>query len=552
MQKPTLTRNIDSLLKEFASDTFTPLDSCDFKLLGTVTYIKYPNEESFTKIPDELYKQYSHDINDVTKDKVNINQIYKIELFVAHECTVKLEYQIIFDNFSTHPKLIILPSSHIPYKMMQPKELYPLLVNELNKIKAKNRILINFHHKQMLDDLKKFIRHLYAGNFTKPVKILLFEGIEPELSMQSSIDMVFKNKTSPNHQLIEVDQDELILEYRKPIFGSNGFNCYGKQVEHGELDTKSFDLEIDDESIYTEEKDNRLLLKSRKKGYVDYNDGRIAVSNVVKVNKINRVQSKITDDEDNDIEIVVAQNDITKDSVGEGTEIISERIHINGHTGSKSLLEATDLVIEGATHQDSNIFAKNAKVNRHKGTLRCNRAEVKLLEGGKIHATYAEVGTCLGGSIYAKDVVIDHVKNNVTVYASNSITIRLVSGEDNNFTIDYHKIPVVTSQISLIDADIDDLKFRLEDALKDSNKDVSSIENEIKALKHEKEQIINSSLKATIFIKNALHGLNVIKFALPNNQEILYKTEAKQYDKFYIELDEDKVTLHPVGIKKEI
>jgi flagellar L-ring protein precursor FlgH len=34
--------------------------------------------------------------------------------------------------------------------------------------------------------------------------------------------------------------------------------------------------------------------------------------------------------------------------------------------------------------------------------------------------------------------------------------------------------------------------------------------------------------------------------------KILYKTEAKQYDKFYIELDEDKVTLHPVGITKEI
>lgn len=552
MQKPTLTRNIDSLLKEFASDTFTPLESCDFNLLGTVTYIKYPNDESFTKISDKLYEEYSHDIDNVVKDKIIINQIYKIELFVAHECTIKLEYKIQYDQFKTHPKLVILPTSHIPYKTIKPKELYALLIIELNKIKAKNRILINFHNNAMLEDLKKFLKHLYTGKFTRPIKVLLFEGIEPELSMQSSIDMIFKNKKSPNHQLIEVEKDEVILEYRKPVFGSNGFSCFGKQIEHGELETKSFDLQIDKDSIDVVEKDHMLILKSKKRGYVDYHDGSIAVNNILKINKINRIQSKITDDEDNDIEIFVAQNDITKDSVGEGTEVISERIHVNGHTGSNSVLEATDLKIDGATHKDSNIFAKNAIINRHKGTLRCNRAHVTLLEGGKIHATYAEVGTCLGGSIYAKDVVIDHVKSNLKVYASNSITIRIVSGEDNSFIIDYRKIPVITSQINLIDADIDELKFRLEEAIKSDSNEISSIENEIDMLKSEKEKLINSSLHAKINIKNSLNGLNIIKFVLPDEQEIIYKTLPRKYDEFYIHLTDDKVTLHPVGITKTI
>ncbi len=552
MQKPSLTRNIDSLIKEFASDTYTPLDSCDFNLLGTVTYVKYPNDESYSKMPDELYTHYSQNIDDVIKDKIHINQIYKIELVVARECTIKLDYKINFDQFRTHPKLVILPTSHIPYKTIKPKELYVLLINEINKIKARNRILVNFHNNKMLEDLKKFVRHLYAGKFIKPIKVLLFEGIEPELSMQSSIDMVFKNKTSKTHQLIEVDKGETILEYRKPIFGSNGFNCFGKQIEHGELEAKSFDLQIDEESIDIVEKENRLILKSKKRGFVDYHDGSIAVSNVIKVNKVNRIQSKITDDEDNDIEIVVAQNDVTKDSVGEGAEIISERIHINGHTGSRSVLEATDLIIDGATHKDSNIFAKNAKINRHKGTLRCNRADVKLLEGGKIHATYAEIGTCLGGSVYAKDVVIDHVKSNLKVYASNSITIRLVSGEDNNFVIDYSKVPVITSKIALIDADLDDLKFKLEEAIKSNSSEIPSIEEQIRSLKNEKEEVKNSSIDATINIKNAFTGLNIIKFVLPSGEEIAYKTMPKKYDEFFIKVDEDKITLHPVGITKNL
>ncbi|MBU0631564.1 FapA family protein [bacterium] len=552
MQKPTLTRNIDSLLKQFASDTYTPLDSCDFNLLGTVTYIKYPNDETYTKIPNELYEDYSKHINNVTRDKININQIYKITLYEASTCTIKLEYKVHFDEFKTNPKLVILPSSHILYKIIKPKELYFLLKDEINKIKAKNRILVNFHDNGMLEDIKKFVRHIYAGKFTKPVRIQLFDGIAPEISMQSSIDLVFKSKRSPNHQLIEVEEGEVILKYRKPLFGSNGFNCFGKQIEAGEFSADNFNLQVDNESIDTIEEDDMLILKSKKRGFVDYRDGSIAVNNVIKVNKINRVQSKITDDEDNAIEIVVAQNDVTKDSVGEGTEIVSERIHINGHTGSRSVLEATDVVVEGATHKDSNIFARNARINRHKGTLRCNKANVKLLEGGKIHASYAEVETCLGGSIYAKDVVIDHVKSNVTVYASNSITIRLVSGEDNSFVIDYRKIPVIISQISKIDADLDELKFQLEEAIKSNSPQRKTIEDEITVLKNEKNKFKSSSLSASINIKNALTGLNIIKFLLPNNEEIIYKTLPRKYDEFHLKLENDKITLHPVGITREI
>ena len=552
MSKPVLTRNIDSLLQEYASSTFTPLHSCDFNLLGVMTYIKRSNSDTYTKISDELYEKYSLDLHNAITDKININQVYKVEIYKTNECTIQLDYKLKFDEFSTHPKVLLLPTSHIPYKTMKAVEIYKLLINEINKIKVKHRILVNFHSNEMLEDLKKFVRHLYMGKFTKPVVILLFEGIEPELSAQSHLNLIYKNKNFEDHQLVEVDKDELILEYTKPIYGCNGFNCYGKQIEHGALQANSFDLKIDEESIEVSEQENMLILKSKKRGFVDFQDNHIAVNNVVTVKKINRIQSKITDDENNDIKVFVAQSDATQDSVGEGVKLISERIHVSGHTGANSVLEATELIIDGATHKDSVIFAKNASINRHKGTLRCNSANIKLLEGGKVHATYAEIGTCLGGSIFAKDVVIDHVKNHLIVYASNSITIRLISGEDNNFIIDYSNIPVVTSEISFIDADIDDLKFQLEEDIKRNGTQVKVIGTKIKELRDKKNLIKNSSLDASITIKNPLNGLNIIKFILPNNEEIIYKTLPKKYEEFHLQVSEDKVTLLPVGIVKQL
>ena len=551
MNKFVLTRNIDSLLKEYASSTYTPLDNCDFNLLGVVTYIKYPNADSYTKIPNELYEQYTNHIESSITDNINLNQVYKVELFKTRQCTIKLEYILKYNEFKTHPRLIILPTSHIPHKTMKPMEIYSLLISEINKIKVRERILINFNDNEMLEDLKKFVKYLYAGKFLKPIQILLFKGIEPELSAQSHLDLVFKNKRSQDHQLIQVDIGEVIVKYRKPVYGCNGFNCYGKQIEHGELNTKNLDLKIDEESIEIIENENNLILKSKKRGFVDYRNNNISVNNVIRVDKINRIQTKITNTEDNDIEVFIAQNNIAEDSIGEGVELISERIHVNGHTGANSLLEATNLVVDGATHKDSVIFAKNAFINRHKGTLRCHKATIKSLEGGKIHASYVEIGTCLGGNIFAKDVTIEHVKNHLTVYASNSITIKLISGEDNHFIIDYSKIPVITSELGLIEADINDLKYKLEDEIKRNGEKIKNIEGQLQELKVKRDSIKNSTLNATITIVNPLNGLNMIKFILPNNEEIIHKTIPKKYETFHLQVDVDKITLLPVGIIKQ-
>ena len=89
-------------------------------------------------------------------------------------------------------------------------------------------------------------------------------------------------------------------------------------------------------------------------------------------------------------------------------------------------------------------------------------------------------------------------------------------------------------------------------AFKSDMTKVPYIENEIKQLKDEKEKIKNSSLDAKITIQNPINGLNIIKFVLPNNDEISYKTLPKKYDTFCITMDDEKVTLHPVEISKKI
>ena len=540
------TKDIEGSINSYANKNHISYDDCGFSIDSTDTYIKTTLSEEF-----ELFNE---DINLIYKDKekilnehVEFQQLHKITIKPQKKQILKLKYCITFGDFSTHPKLILQPNSTIPYKKYKPKEIYALLKREINKIKVKNKILINIFDNSMINILKKFIKHLYAGKFVKRIAIPLFDGIEPEVTKPSKLIMHFLNKQE-NKQLIEVESGELLVEFIKPLFGKNGLNAFGEFIDvRTGINKNDLNADIDKESIEIEEDEERKLYKSKKKGFVKYNKKRLLVDNKVEVSKISRVQTSLAKDEDNNIEVHISQNDTNKDSIGAGVELTSQRIHVNGHIGAKSIIEAENLQVDGATHQDSTQFARYAQINRHKGTLRCHEAKIKLLEGGEVHATTVEIDASLGGTIYAQDVKIGLVKNNLKVYASNSISIRLVSGEDNIFKINYKDIPILNSKLDLIHEDIEDLKYDLEEAKRHNLSQVEPIKHKIKALNEERNSIKNSTIGATITIEKRLIGLNTIIFTLNNGDELIYKTSPQQYEPFYVEINEDKAILHPVN-----
>jgi len=521
--------------------------STDFEILNVETYVKDNTSETFTLLNTDI-NSYYEDKTKLINEHTELQQYYKIKLLNDKSSQIELRYTLEHGEFNTHPKIILSPDSSIEYKLFKPKELFILLIKELNKIKAKNSILINIFDVNMIKNLKALTKHIYAGKFTKRVKIPLFDGIEPVITQKSELILHFEHKTNSN-QVIEVDKEELLIEYIKPVFGLSGFSAHGKEIS-SEYTHNINDLSchIDLNTITVIDEKERKLYRSKIKGYVHYSKESLYIDNKVALTKLSRNEDLLASQEENNIEVTISQDDTTKDSIGEGVELTSETVHINGHVGANSIIEATNLTIDGATHQDSTQFAKFANINRHKGKLRCHEAKINLLEGGEVHATTISVETALGGTIYAKDVEIMHVKNNLKVYASNSITIKLVSGENNLFKINYKEIPILNSKIDLIDDDIKELKYELTEATRHNPSAIPLIKEKIKNFKEEQESIINSTKLASITLKSPLHGLNTITFTLDDENELNFKTDAISYEKFYLEIDEDNITLQPVHI----
>jgi len=549
--KKLKTKNIANSISKFAAEHVLNPSEYTFTINAIENHIKTTADNDFSIYKEDIH-DYFNNPEKIINEHVRFKQIYTITIKKDIKPIIKLNYDIKYSDNNINPSIIIYPDSIIPYKKYKAKDIYILLVKELNKIKAQKKILIKIFDKSMTEKLKAFTKYIYQGKFVKKIRIPLFDGISPEITKSSKLIMHYKKKLS-NLQVIEVDEKETLIEFRKPIFGKNGLNAFGEIVSNNHESNKDdIKSDIDFDTIEVVEDEKRKLYKSKIKGYIHFDENKFYIDNKIKMKKLSRLQENVAKDEDNNIEVVVAQNDTNVDSVGEGVELVSETIHISGHVGAKTKLEATNLIIDGATHGDSIQEAKFAQINRHKGKIRCHNAKVKLLEGGEIHATNVDVDAALGGSIYAENVTIGHVKNNLKIYASNSISIKKVSGEDNLFKMSYVDIPTLKSKCKFLTNELQDLKDKVEDVAKHSPKLVPGLKTKINHIKTQQTDIKNAVKSAKITIAEPLNGLNTIIFTIDEENELVFKTDARRYDAFYLEESDTHITLYPTNQKISI
>ncbi len=537
-------------VKEYAAEHGYPYEKLDYTLLGLQTYFKTCHHQTFVKFHEGYKDEYSS-ADKLVKDSARFLQIYKIKIHPKQKKRLHLVYRIEKGEFATYPIMIISTDSSLPLLEVDEKEMLKLLYSELNKIKSKHKMMINLFSSCMLKDLRAFVKDIYQNGFTHDASILLFEGIDPDVSKPSKVINHYLDK-SQGQKVNEVEDSELIITYVKPIYGKAGLNAYGHRIDHGSTNNLArIEYQIDTATINVQESAKEIKYYSKKRGFVSTLKNKLSISNKIVLENIKRVEGKVTEKEENEVAVVISQTDVTRDGVGEGVELISESIHITGHMGAKSSVEAKDVQVEGATHNQAFVTAKNAKINRHKGTLRCHRAEINSLEGGTVYATHAKINTALGGQVYADHVTIKTLKHNLKVFASKSITIERILGEDNHFVIDYRKLPVLQSKLQYLSEERDEISWNYQEAIKYSRDNQESLKAELQKKEAEINEIKLCHYNAVITIMAPVDGLNTIEFAIPEKQtSLIYRTkEAKTYEPFSLRQTEEKLVLEPVGVE---
>ncbi len=545
--KKVKTANITAQLQKVSQDEQINVSKLHFYIHKTDTYIKSIQEPEFVLYNQDIHEYFTNPTK-LIDEHIELKQLHSIEIDTIKSSMIGLKYKIITSTNKTEADIIISPESMLPFKSIAIAEFYKQFIQELNHTKAQNMMLINIFDNDMKEQLKTLVKYIYAEKFTKPLKINLIKTIEPIGGDDGGLHLLFLEKKKEDTKLIEVDEGEILAIYEKPRAGTNGLNIYGQMIDSNLVSHhKDIQAYVDTKSIEILMQDQKKIYKSKLKGFVELNENNFYVDNVVKLGSVSRLQQQLVKQEQNSIEVVVTQDDTNLDSVGDGAELISQTIHIAGHVGAKSIIKAQELIIDGATHSDSIQEAKFANINRHKGKLRCHSAKINLLEGGIVYATNVEINESLSGAIYAENVTINRVKHNLKVYASNSITIKSISGENNLFKISYRDIPTLIKKVEFMQSDLDDLRDKLESAKKHSIDMIPFINDKIIALKKDISTITQSSLDAKITIKGNINSINTIIFVLENNEELIYKTTLNSYEPFHIAIDGDYAKLIPTN-----
>lgn len=236
--------------------------------------------------------------------------------------------------------------------------------------------------------------------------------------------------------------------------------------------------------------------------------------------------------------------EITKHSIEKNEELVCASLYVLHDVNEYSIIEAKQLHIEGTTDTYSSQFVHTAKINHHKGTLRCHKADILTLDGGEVHATQANIKDALSGGIFAIDVTVDSLSENVNIYASNSITINNIHGSFNTFSIDYKKIPILISRLELIKNDINSLLDELEEAQKHNHSIVTKLEAQVKQLEEDEISVVTSYKTAKIILHNTVPQGNKVTFSV-NDSTFECSTNKQIYTPFYLSMKDGVMTLQP-------
>lgn len=449
------TAHVGKTLKKVAEEMGVSLASMDFDIIESTTYIKESETGEYTafsqqhggRIEDDTYLLNPH---------LKIQQTHEVRIRpVEEDKTMKLQTGIMADKLRTSAKLVIKKGSFIRPDGKAAQR----LLHYLNKIKAKNGMLLHMRDKEMRLAVSEIIGNLGAdGILAQDEEVLLASWPRPKPTVHDEIIYHFKDKDAQHASEVErVDYKdrgfvhtaatgELLIEYVKPGRGSPGRDFSGRFVPAEEPRTDNAPgFKPDPSTIEVRDDAKKRLYLARKEGYVKLDEaaGELKIDEQMELDGISmKSTGDIKAGVDKNVKISIGGKDASEDQVGPDMTVEASELRVKGSVANGATIKAGVVEVGGSTHKTSAIYGKQVKVHVHKGHIEGEEVHVKFLENGEIHGLDVTVESAMGGVIYGRKVEIQEIKAPVKVVASKLIVVHKDDKGGSKFYFD----PTATRQ----------------------------------------------------------------------------------------------------------
>jgi len=433
------TGNVAHSLQEISKKYEIPLSTLDFDILAIDTYVKLSKETDF-EIADNQTIELIKEKNLLLDENFEIKQSYEIKVKkFRFEDDFELIGKIKIDKDLTHAKYIVSPSSLLIYSDM----LEHKIIEELKKKKLKSGILVDagVFESSFEDDVKQLVAKIRVlGSIEDDFEIELCKAISPIKPIKMQIIEHYKKHQKTDHRVKDfiypIKKDEVIIEIIKPKPGRNGRSCRGKFIKVSNFNNTEIPTYGINDDITKREDDDKIRYIANKNGYVYINENVISIKDELEVNQISLKTGNITGAEDSDVKLEVKESGVLKEAIKDGMRVETTELIVKGNVGNGAKIKAQKLEIDGQTHKKSQIVAKNAQINAHKGYLKANTAVINRLEGGKVEANNVLIKQAISGKVIAKEIKIEILGSHLTLISSDLIEINTLKGSENHFIID--------------------------------------------------------------------------------------------------------------------
>lgn len=426
--------DVRSELENFSKNFKLDVESVWFEILNIQTFIEHQGSVGFKLVDLKELKQLENE-EFYNRSDFRLKQVYDIRI-IPRENSLNLALKI--SPFGDRVLLCLydgctLLDTEMFYEDCV-KYIETLLVYEGIFIRKREiyKDLIIFHIKRHIDE-----------KLALPYEFKIQESEQYRPQQEAYFDFLPQIEWEKENKKIDnafyaVNQGDKVVRYFKPKESRSGRNLYGNFITATQIDLKEEVnlLKFNPEEIEMLDNGDEILFKSLLDAYVKIKDGEIVFYTQRQFDTVDILNTPpLLGGSKKGLELYIVASDATKDAINEGVILEASKIEVVGNIGPNVKLHATDLKIQGQTHQDVEIIAVNADIGVHKGNLIAKQVKVKSLESGFIQAEDLYIEKCLGGSVLSKEAKIDNVMSNNKITVSHKLSIGNIEGNDNIITL---------------------------------------------------------------------------------------------------------------------
>jgi len=481
------TGNVAKELMSTAANHKVSVKTLDFRLLDTQTFIRTLSDG------DEWIEVGGQEIADIEESmylnpKFEIKQIYEIEIFTLTQTDTQdtMEVSIAGNATLTNIYLTIKEGSYATYSEDFELNFFELIKKKKLRANLMIGIFDSMMRSNLLDMLAK-VRVYGEYTFVDQERYIIASGFEPIATVDDKLILHYDKKHQAMDEegrvnyakrgyIVSVVENDLLIEYIKPLKGTIGRNVRGEIILPKEPIVRNEPTFTCTDKIIRNDLEKTIEFRAKTGGYVTLEGGVYDIKSEMDVSEISfRSTGSIDTDLGADVSINVKEKDSLKDAIGMGMVVTVHTINVEGSVGQDAKITAQKATIEGQVHSSAVVSADELTINVLKGKAYGREIHVSRLEQGEIEGEKVFVGQAVGGKIRAREVVIELLGSHVKITASKSIEIKKLVGGENVLTID----PLLNESREMLGDDEQKMQEAKEDLLS-TQKELTYYEDTIK------------------------------------------------------------------------